>query len=204
MEICWGEGETRSEWECHRHPPPQQLGHTPPRLQSFSLGLTGSQGLRRSVAGPRRTRAVEAERRSDARPRCPPARAGRFEGRKEAEPPVSGRAGGHRGHPLLCTHLLGVPGLQRMLVVIEGLFDGRHLEKKHWWGGGEWGGQRREGGTAHPHPPGGITSTTKGSLGPPHPACCPESLGAARGWDTQGGAHLYCPRPHRENLQERR
>lgn len=58
---------------------------------------------------------------------------------------VGDRKWGTRGD--IPTHLLGVPGLQRMFVVIKVLFDGRHLEKKHWEGdrGSEGGGGHRGG-----------------------------------------------------------
>lgn len=49
--------------------------------------------------------------------------------------------------PALCTYLLGVPGLQRVFAVIKSLFDGRHLERKHWQGGGQ---RVRVGGVTQP------------------------------------------------------
>lgn len=69
-----------------------------------SPALTGSQGLRRSAAGPRTRRAVKSERRSETRPGClcpaPPARAGRGLGAgSRLRAPVSQRspAGSRQG-----------------------------------------------------------------------------------------------------------
>lgn len=49
-------------------------------------------------------------------------------------------------------HLLGVPGLERVLVVVEALFDGRHLEKKDWRGGAEGEGSAGRAPLPHPAP----------------------------------------------------
>lgn len=151
----------------------------------------------------------------------------RFEGRREAGPPRchnTPRAGHEQGDAgvtflgsFLCTHLLGVPGLQRMLVVVEGLFDGRHLEKKHWRGGsrGSARGERHSppastdrpvmSGALQTHPP----QRGPRAMAPPHPTRCPVSLQTATEGDAapcraRAGTHLYCLRPRLENLQESR
>lgn len=106
--------------------------------------LTGFPAPRRSGAGPRRTRAVGSKYSNEARP----GHGG--EGRRGGK---QGETRGEGAQGDIPTHLLGVPGLQRVFVVVEVLFDGRHLEKKHWeQRQGSVRGEGTEGGT--PEPPG--------------------------------------------------
>lgn len=205
MGRCWG-GDTERGAQ-HRITSPTILQPPSPKNPGPGLpspALTGSQGLRRSAAGPRTRRAVKSERRSETRPGClcpaPPARAGRGLGAgSRLRAPVSQRspAGSRQGQgqgtrrwrlphgpPPVGkgpgTHLLGVPGLERVLVVVEALFDGRHLEKKDWRGGAEGEG-------------------SAGSVPPlPHPIPSRPPAGLST---TRVGAYLYCPRPRPENLE---